>query len=440
MKYIHEINCIRGIAIIFVLFRHTGVFTYADLGIITSNWFECLTLFAVPLFFFLSGFSLTIKYRDVKNFNLKSYYKRRFIYLAPAYLFWVLSFQFITQYGNAIFIQGLSLSIVFSIRFFLEFLVEYVIIAFTGNIITLWFILVLFQYYLLFPFLLKLYLKINFYLKQLLIIIIFLLTVIIYLLGINIFFIRTDNIINNLPTIFIEIKINISILFYFLPFFIYFILGINFAFYWDRINEILRESKLFKVLISLLFFVSIATLPFLENLILPIEPNIFDYFSIWALFNSILAIIFLLMIFNQRKIYENFENSEYNYKFNRNHSNSKQQSLKLFFEGKIFGHFSRFFWFVGHYSLGLFLSHRIILKLVSYFFLLFGINITPLQGDISRISAFSYAWLNFFLIFLIGVILTTILWKIPKGNYIIGNKSKWLNYDKYIVAYYYKSE
>jgi peptidoglycan/LPS O-acetylase OafA/YrhL len=440
MKYIHEINCIRGVAIIFVLFRHTGVFTYADLGIITSNWFECLTLFAVPLFFFLSGFSLTIKYKDVKNFNLKSYYKRRFLFLVPAYLFWVLSFQFITRYGNAIFIQDLSFSIVFSIRFFLEFLIEYVIIVFTGNIITLWFILVLFQYYLLFPFLFKLYLKINFYLKQFLIIIIFLLTVVIYLLGVNIFFIRTNNIITTVPTIYIEIKINISKIFYFLPFFIYFILGINIAFYWVRINEILRDSKLFKVIISLLFFVSVATLPFIQNLILPIEPSFFDYFSIWVLFNSILAIIFLLMIFNLRKIYENFEDSEYNKKYNLNHSHSKQQSLKLIFEGKIFGHFSRFLWLVGHYSLGLFLSHRIILILVSYFFLLFGINITPMQGGISRISAFSYALLNFFLIFLIGVILTTFLWKIPKGNYIIGNKSKWLNYNKNIVTYYYKSE
>ena len=69
VKYYHEINCIRGLATIAIVIRHTKVLAFIEFGIFPEGWFEFLTLFAVPLFFFLSGFSLSLRYRDNLDFN-----------------------------------------------------------------------------------------------------------------------------------------------------------------------------------------------------------------------------------------------------------------------------------------------------------------------------------------------------------------------------------
>ena len=92
-KYQHEIDCIRGIAILIVMLRHTKVFWYADSGIFPELWFHGWTFFAVPTFFFLSGFSLTMKYKNA--LNIWSFYKKRFITLIPIYLIWTFLYTLI---------------------------------------------------------------------------------------------------------------------------------------------------------------------------------------------------------------------------------------------------------------------------------------------------------------------------------------------------------
>jgi len=84
IKYQHEIDCLRGLSILIVMLRHTKVFWYADSGIFPDIWFHGWTFFAVPVFFFLSGFSLTMRYKD--SLDLKTFYKKRFISLLPLYL------------------------------------------------------------------------------------------------------------------------------------------------------------------------------------------------------------------------------------------------------------------------------------------------------------------------------------------------------------------
>jgi peptidoglycan/LPS O-acetylase OafA/YrhL len=77
-----EISMIRGFTIIILLLYHAGFFRrYGFLEAL-----EFFNLFAVPLFFFISGLVLTLSYKD--KLNLKTFYKRRFQYLLPTYFLW----------------------------------------------------------------------------------------------------------------------------------------------------------------------------------------------------------------------------------------------------------------------------------------------------------------------------------------------------------------
>lgn len=85
-EYQHEIDCLRGLACLVVLMRHMRVFWYADCGVFPEGWFHGLSFFAVPAFFFISGYALTLNYKD--NLEIKSFYKKRFITLLPIYFTW----------------------------------------------------------------------------------------------------------------------------------------------------------------------------------------------------------------------------------------------------------------------------------------------------------------------------------------------------------------
>ncbi|MFX1383559.1 MAG: acyltransferase family protein [Promethearchaeota archaeon] len=148
-------------------------------------------LFAVPVFIFLSGFSLTIRYKE--SLDLRSFYKRRFRYLLPAYAIRVFLFYFLISYENLIFPNDTNNNVITP---FHEFIISYFLILITGNVKTLWFLYVIFQYYLIYPFLLKFYKKLNSNLKREILILLFLFTFLTYFIGnqiFNIFFLEYEN-------------------------------------------------------------------------------------------------------------------------------------------------------------------------------------------------------------------------------------------------------
>lgn len=204
---------------------------------------------------------------------------------------------------------------------------------------------------------------------------------------------------------------------YFGQWFIYFLIGINVAYYWKKIQNFLRKNVYFKIIISILFIVSFATLPYFVVQTYPRKP------AVWIL-NNIITIFFLLMVFSQRKIYESPIQA-----IDLDESVSPQLkqdfgTRKLNFEGRIFGYFSKFLYIKGQFSLGLFITHRVFMQVVSLIFLhFFGIDIDAWQEDNSRYDAFLISILYFVLVYILSLIFTYIMWKIPKSEYIIGKKS-----------------
>jgi len=147
-KYYPGLDCIKGLAIICVLFVHTGVSVYLDMGILPDGFFiQIIWTFTVPVFFFLSGVGLTLRYRNVDNFPLKQFYKR-IIYLVIPYFVWTFIYELTKLYH-----LGGEMSI--------HFLMNWFVLASTGKIRTLWFLISLIQLYLLFPLLFKLFKKLK---------------------------------------------------------------------------------------------------------------------------------------------------------------------------------------------------------------------------------------------------------------------------------------
>ena len=318
--------------------------------------------------------------------------------LLPLYLIWSFLYFLISDFDKEPF--GI-------------FLLEFIVRTPIGVVLTIWYIFVVFQLYLLYPFILKQFKKLKFKMQQILIIGIVIAMLLAYLLG-NLF---------------------VDIVFFYLHFgqwFIYFLIGINVAYYWTEIQNFIRKNIYFKIIISLLFLVSFATLPYFVVQTYPRKP------AAWIL-NNIITIFFLLMVFSQRRIYESPI-------ILRDHVDSTSVQLKqdfttkkLNFEGRIFGYFSRFLYINGQFSLGLFVSHRFFMQVVSLIFLhLFGIDIDPWREANSRLDAFLISVLYFILVYILCMIFTYFIWKVPKSEYVVGKKSVWLSIEKREIIKYEK--
>ena len=131
-----EIDALRGYALLFVLIRHFSI-----MQIIGLSQYLSLTLFSVPVFIFISGLVLAYNYRK-RKFGIKNFYKKRFFHIGIPYLIWAAIFTIIYE------------------RPFTDpskVLLKYLYRTATGGWFTLWFVFVLFQFYMLFPLLIKLY-------------------------------------------------------------------------------------------------------------------------------------------------------------------------------------------------------------------------------------------------------------------------------------------
>lgn len=117
----------------------------------TLNYFGCLldqlTRFTVPLFLFLSGVGLTAQYIK-KNYTVGQYYKKRLPKIIAPFLLWsfITSFRHVDYFGRLPWAQSPleSLGSVLHFMFLRGFDYQY------------YFLIVLFQFYLLFPLFFKL--------------------------------------------------------------------------------------------------------------------------------------------------------------------------------------------------------------------------------------------------------------------------------------------
>ncbi|MCD6181761.1 MAG: acyltransferase [Candidatus Cloacimonetes bacterium] len=157
-RYFPELNLLRGMAIIAVICIHvTAKFVQMDTfntTTILNLMADALFQFAVPLFIFISGFVLTARYKgsltENADFKYGTFYRKRFRKILPGYLLFSLIYYFVPFLSE--FIHG-----IFNLTFF-DFAGKMLLARCHGN---LWFVALIMQFYLLFPFLLKLFSRFN---------------------------------------------------------------------------------------------------------------------------------------------------------------------------------------------------------------------------------------------------------------------------------------
>lgn len=143
--YYNLVNLLRGIAILAVISIHvSSVFT--ELTIKNSTYktyvfLDIISSFAVPLFLFVSGYVLTIKYFNKSGGIKKSlFYAQRFKKILPSYFVFSLLYIVIIPNFGALGLTGLAKALVSGTSYY-----------------HLWFFIILFQFYLIFPALLYLF-------------------------------------------------------------------------------------------------------------------------------------------------------------------------------------------------------------------------------------------------------------------------------------------
>ena len=147
MKYHHEIDILRGFAILSLIIVHVFSYCFAiqDVNtiVIVSIPLIIFSRFAVPVFIFISGYVLYLKYKSYIDYG--EFYKKRFIKIIPPYLI----FSFLYYLLNNNIINNMS----FNIK---ELMYQLI----TANAhIHLWFFSLIIQLYLLFPVILFIYNK-----------------------------------------------------------------------------------------------------------------------------------------------------------------------------------------------------------------------------------------------------------------------------------------
>lgn len=135
---LHEIHLLRGFGALGVVLLHT----LAGSGNPVGNFLG----YVIPIFIFISGFALTYTYKDA---SIISFYKKRFGAILWPYLIFAILCYLYAMYQNIIPQHRLNIG---------DFLAD---VALGKTYYHLWFFVILFQLYLLFPFLIKIYKKIE---------------------------------------------------------------------------------------------------------------------------------------------------------------------------------------------------------------------------------------------------------------------------------------
>ena len=147
---IKEIQYLRAFAIIAVLIIHTSDYAVSlDVSVlsIVTLFFNYISRFAVPLFVFLSGLVLSLKYNTAMP--VKPFYIKRIKSILPQYLFFSLLYLIIP-----ISLQEGSLTIPSISKIFYSILLA----NSSGH---LWFIPMIIQFYIIYPGLISMYERVN---------------------------------------------------------------------------------------------------------------------------------------------------------------------------------------------------------------------------------------------------------------------------------------
>ncbi len=413
-----EINEVRGVAIFILLLYHADFFRDNFLG-----YMEYLNLFAIPIFFFVSGLVLTLRYKD--DLKVKSFYKRRFQYLIPAYLIWSIV--------TVTLVRG------FNFQSFINIV--------TGYSEAIWFLFVLFQLYLLFPIILKICKK-NFG-KWLFGIVSSCVAISVILLWNSPFNSLLYRFYFNLIVFRNEfITVDIARFFWFIPFSIYFIMGVLIGLNYEQFKEKLLKYK-YKIGITWISF--LLVIPFI---VYYLNLNYTGYFNVEGILFSISSIFFFFLIFIKKS--SNFFNINgklavaiflitpsifhllWNFYFNAGwwlfdiafYLGGVFFCLTLIllfvFAFKLWG--SKFFYFNWKFAVAIFLVLPVVLTLFlsflirpltstyDFFTLVLSLSSLPLNLKLDLIL---FSVCSFFIVYLIGLILTALIKKIPHYEYIL---------------------
>ena len=149
-KHVPEMDFLRAFAILAVLAIHVSAgFTsipQINALMVINVGIDIFTHFAVPLFIFISGFLLYLKYN--KNYSLKEFYQKRFWRIIPPYLVFT-TFYLVFNAGIATIKSG-----VITLPSVLQILYAYFA---AGGYYHLWFFLIIIELYLLYPLIVKIY-------------------------------------------------------------------------------------------------------------------------------------------------------------------------------------------------------------------------------------------------------------------------------------------
>ncbi|MBI5102219.1 MAG: acyltransferase [Nitrospirae bacterium] len=232
-----ELQVLRAFAILAVIAIHTT--TYFTLGkdmdalrITNIVLNRMSTYFAVPCFVFISGFVLAIKYKG--NFRSESFYYRRFVSTVPQYLIFSLAYMVFADFGN---ITGGKINI--SVSGFLSNLVS------GSAYFHLWFFVVLFQLYMIYPVVVRLYEKYNVRFVAACLLVKLTMSSLVMALGVlmfNTFPLSVDKIITNIDLIirnpvFGKDAVFVSLLFWF-------VLGIHVSRHYGKVRAMLTGTNL----------------------------------------------------------------------------------------------------------------------------------------------------------------------------------------------------
>lgn len=217
-KSIGEANILRGILCIFVLIIHTTANPSIELQplSISSILFSIAntaTKLAVPGFIFISGLTLAYSYKERKINNIYLFYKKRFINVVIPYVIWTLIYYlvYIILYNYEI-----------SLKFFLERLIN-------GSMTYhLYFIIIIIQFYILFPMFLKVFKMQN---NSIILGLSIILNIIVFYKGSNPIFFTT--------------------------YISYFMLGMYFAFNYDNIMDLFSNIKNKIIIIGMVVLITI---------------------------------------------------------------------------------------------------------------------------------------------------------------------------------------
>jgi len=151
-KRVIEIEYLRGVAILAVLAIHTSSnfihIQNLNLLLITNVIIDVFAHFAVPLFIFISGFVLPIKYDS--SLSKRSFYKKRVLSIIPPYIIFSIVYICIRTIGHWKMNGVLEYPSLTNILFW---------ILTASSAFHMWFFALVIQFYMIYPYIIYLYEK-----------------------------------------------------------------------------------------------------------------------------------------------------------------------------------------------------------------------------------------------------------------------------------------